>query len=291
MAREDKIAYDPSGDDADLIITDPFEENEPGFSLADDEPPVILSERDENDSGEVAAEPAAERIDAAEQSEAADEESEVDFNSLGAMTIDADPQLTPESPSEKPSVPDSTEGEQKFWDDPSRSTSGESEFLEEEPEAIPSFSVQPAADETPQDDRKTSREFSDQTRSIRKRAFPFKLLLWILLPLAVAVLAWLLLSGRLTSSGDESPKVESAPVAKPPAARPRPVAKKISPPAAVSAALEKDKAFDEKFQQASDLFKKGDMLKAWAVVLEAKKIKMTEPLRLLEEQLAARIRA
>jgi hypothetical protein len=291
LAREDKIAYDPSGDDADLIITDPFEESEPGFSLADDEPPVILSDRDENDRGEVAAEPTAERTDAAEQSEAINEESEIDFNNLGAMTIDADPQLTPESPSEKLSEPDATEEHQKVWEDPSRSTSGGSEFLGEEPEAIPSFSAQSAADETPQDDRKTSREFSDQMRSIRKKAFPFKLLLWILLPLAVAVLAWLLLSGRLTSSGDEAPRIESAPVAKPLVNRPLPPAKKVSPPAVVSATLEKDKAFDEKFQQASALFKKGDMLKAWAVVLEAKKIKMTEPLRLLEEQLAARIRA
>ncbi|HUU04907.1 MAG TPA: DUF1566 domain-containing protein [Patescibacteria group bacterium] len=292
LVREDKIAYDPSADDNDLIITDPFEGNEPGFSLAADEPPVILSDRDESESVEFASEPAAEIADAEENPAwLPKEEIEVDFNSLRSMTIDADPQLTPDKPKEEPSAADSRDGEKKVWEDPARSTSGGTEFLEELPEEIPSPAAKLAIDEEPQYDRGTFHEISEEKPSIRKKAFPFKLLLGFVLALAAAVLLWLVLSGKLNFSGGDEPTTNPMPVAKPVVDKNPPAAKNVPPSTLVPAVVEKDKAFDEKFQQASALFKKGDLLKAWAMVLEAKKIKMTEPLRLLEEQLAAKIQA
>jgi len=286
--REDKIAYDPSADDNDLIITDPFEENEPGFSLAADEPPVILSDRDESENVEIASEPVLEMADPGEDpDEFPKEEIKFDFKNLGSITIDADPQLTPATPKEEPSAAGFGDKGGTVWEDPARSTSGGSEFLEEPQEEIPSAKL--AADEEPQYDRGTFHEMSEKMPPIPKRAFPFKLLLGVVLSLAAAVLLWLVLSGKLNFSGSDAPAVDPKPVAKAVVAKQLPAAKKIPPTALVPAVVEKDKAFDEKFQQASELFKKGDLLKAWAVVLEAKKIKMTEPLRLLEEQLAAKI--
>ncbi|MFH2108428.1 MAG: DUF1566 domain-containing protein [Chrysiogenia bacterium] len=288
--REDKIAYDPSDDDSDLIITDPFEENEPGFSLAADEPPVILSDRDESESVEITGEPAAEIADAQEkQVESPVKEIEVDFDSMGSITLDADPQLTPDKSEEEPSAADFSDGGGKVWDDPDRSTSGGSEFLEEQPEEIPSARL--AADEEPQYGRGTFHEISEKMPPIQKKAFPFKLLLLIALPLVAALLVWLVLSGKLNFSGSDAPAVDPQPVAKALVTKQPQVTKSIPPSPMVPAVVEKDKVFDEKLQLASALFKKGDLLKAWAVVLEAKKIKMTEPLRLLEEQLAARIQA
>ncbi|MBU4268564.1 MAG: DUF1566 domain-containing protein [Acidobacteria bacterium] len=288
--REDKIAYDPSADDNDLIITDPFEENEPGFSLAADEPPVILSDRDESENVEIASEPVLEMADPGEDpDEFPKEEIKFDFKNLGSITIDADPQLTPDTPKKEPSAAGFGDRERMVWDDPGRSTSGGSEFLEEPPEEIPSPKL--ATDEEPEYDRGTFHEISEKMPPIQKRDFPFKLLLGVVLSLAAAVLLWLVLSGKLNFSGDDAPAVDPKPVAKAVVAKQLPAAKKIPPTALVPAVVEKDKAFDEKFQQASELFKKGDLLKAWAVVLEAKKIKMTEPLRLLEEQLAAKIQA
>jgi len=288
--REDKIAYDPSEDDSDLIITDPFEENEPGFSLAADEPPVILSDHDESESVEITSEPVVEIVDAKENPvELPNEEIEVDFDSLGSLTIDADPQLTPDTPKEEPSAAGFEDRERMVWDDPGRSTSGGSEFLEEQPEEIPSAKL--VADEEPQYDRGTFHEISEKMPPISKKAFPFKLLLLIALPLVAVLLLWLVLSGRLNFSGSDAPAVDPEPVAKALVTKQPPVTNNIPPSTLVPAVVEKDKAFNEKFQQASALFKKGDLLKAWAVVLEAKKIKMTEPLRLLEEQLAAKIQA
>lgn len=288
--REDKIAYDPSADDNDLIITDPFEENESGFSLAADEPPVILSDRDESENVEIASEPVLEMADPGEDpDEFPKEETKFDFKNLGSITIDADPQLTPDTPKEEPSAAGFGDKEGTVWEDPARSTSGGSEFLEEPPEEIPSAKL--AADEESQYDRGTFHEISEKMPLIQKKTFSFKLLLLIALPLAAALLLWLVLSGKLNFSGSDAPAVDPKPVAKAVVAKQLPAAKKIPPTALVPAVVEKDKAFDEKFQQASELFKKGDLLKAWAVVLEAKKIKMTEPLRLLEEQLAAKIQA
>ncbi len=134
-------------------------------------------------------------------------------------------------------------------------------------------------------------KFPKKCRRSKKRAFPFKLFFLIALALAAALLVWLVLSGKLNFSGSDAPAVDPQPVAKALVTKQPPATKSIPPSTTVPLVVEKDKAFDEKFQQASALFKKGDLLKAWAVVLEAKKIKMTEPLRLLEEQLAASIQA
>ncbi|HEX7502976.1 MAG TPA: DUF1566 domain-containing protein, partial [Acidobacteriota bacterium] len=92
-------------------------------------------------------------------------------------------------------------------------------------------------------------------------------------------------------SGTEEPAASPEPVNEAPVLRrPRPKIP-VAPALVAPQADAQDKAFDEKFRQADELYKKGDLLKAWAVLLEAKKIKTTEPLRLLEETLANQIRA
>jgi len=50
------------------------------------------------------------------------------------------------------------------------------------------------------------------------------------------------------------------------------------------------KLVDEKIRQANDLLKRNDVIRALAVVLEAKKIKATEPLLRLEELITGKIR-
>jgi hypothetical protein len=52
-----------------------------------------------------------------------------------------------------------------------------------------------------------------------------------------------------------------------------------------------DKAFGEKLRQAEELFKVGELSNAMALLQEAKKIKVTEPLKALEEQIAKKIKA
>ncbi len=80
------------------------------------------------------------------------------------------------------------------------------------------------------------------------------------------------------------------PMVVPPAVKkPRP-AKPLTAPEPSPQMIEQEKMFAEKFRQAEELSKQGDLLKAWAVLLEAKSIKVTEPLRLLEEQLAQKMR-
>ncbi len=123
----------------------------------------------------------------------------------------------------------------------------------------------------------------------RKRPFGLKLVLLIVLPLVAAAALWLALSGKLDFSGAEEPQVVPQPVAQPPARkRPKPVKPAVSPELSAQLA-EQEKEFAEKLRQAEDLDKQGDVLKAWAVLLEAKKIKVTEPLRQLEEQLARKM--
>ncbi len=79
----------------ELVITDPFELDEPGMSMAPEQPPVDL-----NESG-VAAEAAVSHMPALEMESPADvpptspgEEEEIDFRNIGAMTLDAEPELT-----------------------------------------------------------------------------------------------------------------------------------------------------------------------------------------------------
>ena len=290
--RQDKIAYDPSADEDDLVITDPFAENEPGFSLAPDEPPVTLGDREENENLHIASDPASEMADAGEsQADIPKEEMEIDFKSMGSMTIDADPQLTPDMPKAESAVTGFLESERAFWKDPARSISDFADVVEEPAEEIPSPAYKPAADEKPLRARDTFQEFTEKGSASLKKAFPVKLMLMIVLPLAVVVVLWLVLSGKLPFSGGAAKTVNPAPVATPARVKRPPVAKKLPPSAPVINAAEIEKTFNEKFLQANELYKKGEILKAWAVVLEAKKIKMTEPLRLLEEQLAQKIRA
>ena len=71
--------------------------------------------------------------------------------------------------------------------------------------------------------------------------------------------------------------------------RSKPVAK-ATPAVLIPQIDEKEKLVNERIKQANDFIKNGDILNALTVVLEAKKIKMTEPLRLLEEQITKKIR-
>jgi hypothetical protein len=289
---EDKLAYDPAADESEMVIEDPFADDEPGFSLAPDEPPVILSDLGNADIAESSGGPVPEIVAAIENAaEPGPGEIELDFSNMAAMTIDADPQLTPDVPkTEKPET-DFRVKEEAFWEEPARSASGGGAVLEESEEEIGVPAAPAAADEKPQGASILFQDFLEKKAPTRKKIFNFKLALLIILPLAAAVVLWLGLSGKLNFSGGEAQTVNPVPVAKPVLPKRLPLVKKIPPPAPDSEAVEKDKAFDEKFLQASGLFKKGDILKAWALVLEAKKIKMTEPLRLLEEQLAAKIQA
>jgi hypothetical protein len=285
--RQDKIAYDPSADEGELIITDPFAENEPGFSLAPDEPPVTLGDHGENENLQIASQPEEEMAAAQEnQAELPREEMEIDFRTMGSMTIDADPQLTPDAPKEEPAAAVVRPREEAIWEE-----LGRADGLKELAEEIPTPAYKPAADEKKHPGGDTFEEFLEKGPAAGKRAFTRKLALLILLPLAAAVALWLVLSGKLNFSGGEAPTINPAPVARPAVRKRPPAARKLPPAAPAANTVEMDKAFDEKFQRANELYKKGEILKAWAVVLEAKKIKMTEPLRLLEEQLALKIRA
>jgi hypothetical protein len=112
----------------------------------------------------------------------------------------------------------------------------------------------------------------------------------LILPLAAAVALWLALSGKLTSNGDDSVKVNPVQISETqvPAAR-KPV-RKIPPVVQVPQIDEKEKLVTEKTLQAKKLFESGDVLNALAAVLEAKKIKTTEPLSQLEELIKNKIR-
>ncbi len=291
--RQDKIAYDPSADEDELVITDPFAENEPGFSLAPDEPPVTLGDHGENENLQITREPAEEMAAAAETpAESAKEEMELDFKTMGSMTIDADPQLTPASPKRSRRQTVSWRGKERLarmlpgpWRAaPMSSKSRRKKFRS--PAYKPGATEKPSARQGHVQGIQRKR-----TGFLRKSSFARKPLLMIALPLAAVLALWLVLSGKFNSSGGEAPTVNPAAVARPAVRKRPPAARKLPPAAPAANSVEMDKAFDEKFQQANELYKKGEILKAWAVVLEAKKIKMTEPLRLLEEQLALKIRA
>lgn len=311
VAREEKVAYDsgPEADDLDvgelfaddeLVISDPFADDKPEFNLAPDQPPVVI-----NDPGTVSGSAVfdADELEldraAAASPETADEDREPDFENIGSMTIDAEPDLgspdawvaaSPE-PRPEPVATMFVPPREKAPDDRPRVSGG---YFDGGAEP---WAASPAPAEKTEEAEKIKRplvpaaELSEQKAPAARKVLGPKLLLLIVLPLVAATALWLALSGKLDFSGSEEPAAAPKPMVASPAVRkPRP-AKPLTPPQLSPEVLEQEKAFAEKFRQAEALSQKGDLLNAWAVLLDAKSIKVTEPLRLLEEQLAQKMRA
>jgi len=284
----DMFGSDPYAEN-ELVITDPFELDEPGMKMAPDQPPVSLSDVSAEDAVDIPHIAALEMegpADAPPNSPGGEEE--IDFKNAGTMTIDADPELmemaAPAIPASRP------EGEERP-DDPFRSGAGGVDVVEEPDPELPSAFARPEAEEKPSRSASRFQAKDEEKAKPRKRFFNPKLGLLIFLPIVAAVSLWLALTGKLNFSGAEEPAARTEPARETPVVRrPRPKAK-VAPAEVAPLVDEQEKAFSEKFQQAEELYKKGDLLKAWAVLLEAKKIKSTEPLRLLEELLANQIRS
>jgi len=281
----DMFGNDPYAEN-ELVITDPFELDEPGMKMAPDQPPVSLSDVSAEDATYVPSIASLEMEGPADAPPApAGEEDEFDFKNVAAMTLDADPELSASD------VPASRAGEEERPGAPFRSGAGGVDVVEEPEQEMSSAFARPEAEEKPARFASPFQGKGDEMANPRKKFFSPKLALLILLPIVAAFSLWLALSGKLNFSGAEESAVSPEPVSETPVAR-RPRPKIIVAPAAAAPQVdEQEKAFNEKFQQAEGLYKKGDLLKAWAVLLEAKKIKSTEPLRLLEELLANQIRA
>ena len=299
--KEESFAFEPTameeisiGDpfsENELVIDDPFADDGPGFSLAPEQPPVDVSGT-EAPEAVIAPSAALEMEGPADSPPApAEEEKEIDFSKYGGMAIDAEPELVPSKPQEPPASPVSRQREEGRMEDLSRAASGRVDIVEEPREEMAVTPPAPLLEEKP---RRPGSLFEEATKAEapkRKRPFNFKLALLVVLPLVAALALWLALTGKLDFTGSQEEVAASQPVVEHPAGR-RPLpAKKEIPPPETPKVDEQERIFDEKFRQAEELDRKGDLLKAWAVLLEAKKIKVTEPLRLLEEQLANKIRA
>jgi len=308
VAREEKFAYDssPEADDLDvgdlfandeLVITDPFADDKPEFNLAPDQPPVVI-----NDPGAVSDSAVfdAEELEldrpAAASPEIPDEDREPDFENIGSMTIDAEPDLgspddwTADRPEPRPEpvatmfVP----AREKAPGDRPRASGG---YFDGSAEPSPAPAEKAEEVEKIRRPSVPAAAMSEQKVPTARKVIGPKLLLLIVLPLVAAAALWLALSGKLDFSGSEEPAAGPKPMVASPAVRkPRP-AKSLTPPKPSPEELEQEKAFAEKFRRVEELSQKGDLLNAWAVLLDAKSIKVTEPLLLLEEQLAQKMRA
>jgi hypothetical protein len=317
----DKMAYDaqPELDEVDigdpfadneLLVTDPFAQEEPGLRLAPDEPPVIIS-----DGAAPGAAPDYPRLEMERSAEpdnaSADGESEPDFGNMGPLTIDAEPDLLPSSPAvpqspteaeEKPRLPASMYVPTPVPMPPpvthERSRSDRFDVVEEPEEKKRPKVIQPE-EEQPRP-RGSMFTAAPEPEAPAKKPFNLKLVLLIALPLVLAIVLWLYFSGKLNFGG-----AEPAPAAPPAAERPLPRRPRrvqpATPPAATPAAAQlaaaqqaaaqeaADQDFAAKLKQAEELNRNGDLLNAWAALLEAKKIKVTEPLKALEEELARKM--
>ncbi len=305
-----------SGDD--LVISDPFAAEEPPVTMAAgpgapvliggaaapaDDAGTSFPKLELEEPGGIPAEP-----DEEPEPSPPPEEKEPDLSAFGGLTIDAEPDLAPAVPATprvapapeprpepqmeahpravgtmyggateaRPFSPPHSRGHADEEAAPARMTPPTQEGRAEKPQPRPSPYSAAAEAPAPEPGKRLN----------------VKLLLFIILPLLAAAALWLVLSGRLGPSAAEEPS-PAAQTANPAPVRRRPApAKPVgAPPAqAVDAqAAEKEKEFADKLLQAEELEKKGETLKAWALVLEAKKIKLSEPLQQLEERLARRM--
>ncbi len=222
--HKEKFAYDssPEADDLDvgdpfpddeLVITDPFTDDKLEFSLAPDQPPVVISDPE---TAPVSAIFGADELELSEQaaarSENTDEDREPDFENIGAMTLDAEPDLgSPglkavdrSEPQPEPAATMFMPAMEKTPDDRPR-PSGSYFDAGEEPQAARSAPTAKA--EEVEKSRRPSvpvTELIDQKAPARKKVISPKLLLLVVLPLVAATALWLALSGKLDFSGPRS---------------------------------------------------------------------------------------
>ncbi len=289
----DPFAEEKAEDGADEpIIADPGTEDEPKFHLPGNEPPLILDESSQAENIEARQEIQAEDIAIVEDipAESADSGISFDFQSNPAATIDVEPEL------------DSAAGEKLMADMPANDEEKKppAEPLDSSPliddKSSDSWNEPAAATvwEKPEEPlrpmRETDTDFVKKLKSSKKFVFNFKYLLVLILPLAAAVVSWLALSGKLTSDGDASVKESPVVVSEPHVPPVRKAVPKVPTVAPVPKIDEEERLVNEKILQAEKLFKNGDVLNALAVVLEAKKIKITEPLSQLEGLITKKIR-
>jgi hypothetical protein len=275
-----------------LLITDPFAENEPIFSLAHNEPPVILTDSGEAENAPIQIEPRAEEMAIAEENPDELDSTKIafDFKSNPAMAFDAEPTLAAAPQGESIAMPKNAE-EKKL---PAEFLAADSVIIDKSAEVwheISAAAGKERDDEKPQSLSEPASQYEKKIKSPRKIAFNFKYFLVLILPLAAAVILWLALSGKINLDGGAAAKVSLVSVVEPPVpAVQKPTLK--GPPVAqvIPKTDEKDQLVNAKILQAKNLIKNGDIINALAVVLEAKKIKMTEPLRQLEELITKKIR-
>ena len=284
--------------DADeLIITDPFAMDEPVFSIAGQAPPVILEESDEKENVETPWPTQDEDLAIVDEPpvkspEAMDTDGS---NNNPAILFDAEPTLTAES-DVKPIAGHFNGAERKS---PSEAREQEPLFRNKPAETWRDLAGPLAAEEVLETIQPVGgAEHIQLARPTprNKTAFNLKTLLLIVLPLLAAIALWLSLSGKLSLGGGNAPEINTVPVTTPRRSpvqtRPqvqKPV-QKIAPAESPVQPDESEKLVNEKISRAESFFKKGDVLNALAVVLEAKKIKMTEPLSQLEKLITNKIR-
>jgi len=321
---EDKPVFgqapnEPSPAANELIITDPFAENEPVFSLANNEPPVILIDSGKTENVPIQIAPREEEMAIVEESpsEFVNTKIAFDFKSNPIMTFDAEPTLAPAPKAEaiamqinneekklpaESLVPDSAVIDEfaKAGDDTSISMVKEiapepknesAAFqINELEKALTTASLTEMAEEKPQPLSELFNKLLKENPPKRKIAFNFKFFLVLILPLVAAVILWLALSGKLNFDGGAAENVNPVSTVEPPVSIVQKPAQKVTPAVRIPQIDEKEKLVNEKISQANDFIKNGNILNALTVVLEAKQIKMTEPLRLLEELITKKIR-
>jgi hypothetical protein len=252
-----------------VIITDPSAEGEPVFSLANNEPPVFLIDSEKVENVPIQTEPQAEEIAIVEESsnEFGDTETAFGFKNDPVAKFDTEPVLIA-----------APQGEMLTM------------HIDAEEKKPPAESSREMAAEKPLPVSELLSSPIKKTEFPKKINFNLKYFLVLILPLAAAVVLWLALSGKLNFDGGAAGKVSPADVIEPKVPALQKPARKVPPAAQIPKTDEKDQLVSAKILQADSLIKNNDFLGALAVVLEAKKIKLTEPLRLLEEQITKRIR-
>ncbi len=284
--------------DADeLIMTDPFTMDEPVFGVAGQAPPVILEESDEKENAATPWPRQDEDLAIVEEHPVKSPEvmNADSSNNNSAILFDAEPTLTAES-DVKPIAGRINDVERKA---PSETRVREPILRDKPAETWHDLAGPLAGEETLETIKPMGGAEHIKLKrptSRNKIAFNLKTLLLIVLPLLAAVALWLSLSGKLSLGGGYAPEINPVPVTTP---RRSPVlrrpqvqkpAQKIVPAESAAQPDESEKLVNEKISRAESFFKKGDVLNALAVVLEAKKIKMTEPLSQLEKLITSKIR-
>lgn len=286
----DHIAYEPYVDENELVISEPFNENDPVFSLASNDPPVLLLPSAETENDGMPAETQNEEIAIDEEipSPSADTKIAFDFNGNPGMAFETEPTLSSEPQAEAFAKPGTTGGKK-----PGESVPADSVIISNPAEVWQRTAAPPVTennDEKPLPLSEPGNTYLEPPRLPKKTVFNFKYLLVLILPLATAGVLWLTLSGKLNLGGSAAEKdiPDSAVEPRLPAAR-RP-ARKVTPVIPLPRIDESEKQINEKIDQANNFIKNGDVLNALAVVLAAKKIRDTEPLRQLEEVITKKIR-